>query len=91
MGYLDDIIIFSKSEEEHLQHLEKIFKPLKHLDFKMKQEKSSFFKKHIQYLGYLISKNGFEPLPQKLKAIQKDATPKDVKRGQVVFGLNRVL
>ena len=43
MGYLDDIIVFSKTEEEHLQHLEEIFKRLKHFDLKMKRQKSSFF------------------------------------------------
>ena len=58
MGYLDDIIIFSKTEEEHLQHLEEIFKRLKHFDLKMKCQKSSFFKKHIQYLGHLVSEKG---------------------------------
>ena len=64
MGYLDDIIVFSRSEEEHLQHLEEIFKRLRHFDLKMKCEKSSFFKKHIQYLGHLVSEQGFEPLPR---------------------------
>ena len=41
MGYLDDIIVFSKTEEEHLHHLEEIFKHLKHFDLKMKREKSN--------------------------------------------------
>ena len=36
MGYLDDIIVFSKTEQEHLYHLEEIFKRLKHFDLKMK-------------------------------------------------------
>ena len=44
MGYLDDIIIFSKSEEEHLQHLEKIFRRLQEFGLKMKKEKCAFFK-----------------------------------------------
>ena len=54
MGYLDDIIIFSKNEEDHLHHLEEIFSRL-HFGLKMKREKCAFFKQHIQYLGYLIS------------------------------------
>ena len=49
MGYLDDIIIFSKTEEEHLQHLEEIFIRLRKFGLKMKREKCSFFKKHIQF------------------------------------------
>ena len=63
MGYVDDIIIFSKTKEEHLQHLEEIFVRLRKFGLKMKREKCSFFKKHIQYLGHLVSERGFEPLP----------------------------
>ena len=55
MGYLDDIIIFSNTEEEQLQHLEEIFIRLCNFGLKMKHEKCSFFKKHIQYLGHLVS------------------------------------
>ena len=71
IGYLDDIIIFSKTKEEHLQHLEEIFVRLCKFGLKMKHEKCSFCKKHIQYLGDLVSEKGFEPLPEKLKSICK--------------------
>ena len=52
MGYLDDIIIYSRSEKEHLEHLEEIFTRLKAAGLKLKLEKYCFFKKHIQYLGH---------------------------------------
>ena len=58
MTYLDDIIIFSNTEEEHLAHIEGIFKRLEAADLKMKRSKCDFFKKHIHYLGHLISANG---------------------------------
>ena len=87
MGYLDDIIVFSKSEEEHLQHLEEIFKRLRHFDLKMKRQKSSFFKKHIQYLGHLVSEKGFEPLPEKLEAIRTMPQPKSPKEVKQFLGL----
>ena len=58
MGYLDDIIIFSKTEEEHLEHLEIIFSQVHEAGLKLKLQKCSFFKKHIQYLGHLISHEG---------------------------------
>ena len=87
MGYLDDIIVFSKSEEEHLQHLEEIFKRLRHFDLKMKRQKSSFFKKHIQYLGHLVSEQGFEPLPEKLEAIRMMPHPKTAKEVKQFLGL----
>ena len=82
MGYLDDIIIFSKNEIEHLQHIEEIFNRLERFGLKMKKEKCDFFKKHIQYLGHLIAEDGFTPLPEKLDSIRnmpRPKTPKEVK------------
>ena len=87
MGYLDDIIIFSKTEEEHLQHLEEIFVRLRKFGLKMKCEKCSFFKKHIQYLGHLVSEDGFEPLPEKLESIRKMPAPRTAKEVKQFLGL----
>ena len=55
MGYLDNIIIYSRSEKEHLEHLEEIFSRLKAAGLKLMLEKCCFFKEHIQYLRHLIS------------------------------------
>ena len=87
MGYLDDIIIFSKSEEEHLDHLEDIFRRLEHFGLKMKREKCAFLKRHIQYLGHLVSENGFKPLPEKLKSIREMPHPKNPKEVKQFLGL----
>ena len=87
MGYLDDIIIFSKTEEEHLQHLEEIFVRLRKFGLKMKCEKCSFFKKHIQYLGHLVSEKGFKPLPEKLESIRKMPAPRTAKEVKQFLGL----
>ena len=87
MGYLDDIIIFSKNEEDHLHHLEEIFSRLQHFGLKMKCEKCAFFKQHIQYLGHLISKAGFKPLPEKLGSIRKMPAPKSPKEVKWFLGL----
>ena len=87
MGYLDDIIIFSKTEEEHLQHLEEIFVRLRKFGLKMKREKCSFFKKHIQYLGHLVSEKGFEPLLEKLESICKMPALRTAKEVKQFLGL----
>ena len=79
MGYLDDIIIYSRSEKEHLEHLEEIFTRLKAAGLKLKLEKCCFFKKHIQYLGHLISADGIQPLPEKLESIAKMPAPRNPK------------
>ena len=87
MGYLDDIIIFSNNEIEHLQHIEEIFKRLECFGLKMKREKCDFFKKHIQYLGHLIAEEGFIPLPEKLDSIRKMPRPKTPKEVKQFLGL----
>ena len=87
MGYLDDIIIFSKTKEEHLQHLEEIFVRLRKFGLKMKREKCSFFKKHIQYLEHLVSEKGFEPLLEKLESIHKMPAPRTAKEVKQFLGL----
>ena len=79
MGYLDDIIIYSRSEKENLEHLEEIFTRLKAAGLKLKLEKCCFFKKHIQYLGHLISADGIQPLPEKLESIAKMPVPRNPK------------
>ena len=87
MGYLDDIIIYSRSEKEHLEHLEEIFIRLKAVGLKLKLEKCCFFKKHIKYLGHLISEEGIQPLPEKLESIVKMPAPKNPKEVKQFLGL----
>ena len=79
MTYLDDIIIFSNSEEEHLIHLEEVFHRLREAGLKMKRSKCDFFKSQIHYLGHLISEKGISPLLDKLDSIKNMPAPKCVK------------
>ena len=67
--YLDDIIIFSKDEEEHLEHLRIIFQRLEEAGLKLKRSKCDFMKTQIQYIGHFISSSGIQPLSEKLRSI----------------------
>ena len=87
MGYLDDIIILSKTEEEHLEHLRTIFERLREAGLKLKMSKCDLFKKHIQYLGHLISDKGIHPLPEKLESIRKMSVPTNPKEVKQFLGL----
>ena len=87
MTYLDDIIIFSDTEEEHLAHTEEIFKRLEAADLKMKRSKCDFFKKHIHYLGHLISADGIRPLKDKLDTICDMPAPHNSKEVKQFLGL----
>ena len=91
-GYLDDILIFSPDNKTHLEHLELVFQRLREADLKLKASKCNFFKKHIQYLGHLVSGEGIEPLPEKLEAVRKmppPTTPKEVRQFLGLVGYYR--
>ena len=87
MTYLDDIIIFSSNELEHLEHLEEVFRRLRKANLKMKHSKCDFFKSEIHYLGHLISAEGIRPLPNKLDCIRNMPVPKDAKEIKQFLGL----
>ena len=53
-NYLDDIIVFSRTVENHIDHLERGFTMLQRADLKIKASKCEFFKSHVCYLGFLI-------------------------------------
>ena len=87
MTYLDDIIIFSQNELQHLEHLEIVFSCLRETGLKMKQSKCDFFKSEIHYLGHLISPEGISPLPNKLDSIKHMPVPNSMKEIKQFLGL----
>ena len=91
MTYLDDIIIFSNSQEEHLLHLKEVFHQLRKAGLKTKQSKCNFFKSQIHYLGHLISEDGICPLPDKLDSIKNMPALKCVKEKKTVLSPNWLL
>ena len=86
MTYLDNIIIFSDNELDHLEYLEIIFHRLKEAGLKMKCSECDFFKSEIHYLEYLISADGIRPLPNKLDSIKHMPAPKDAKEIKQFLG-----
>ena len=90
-GYLDDILIFSPDMETHIEHLRSLFIKLREADLKLKEIKCNFLKKHIQYLGYIMSGKCITPLPEKLDSIQKILPPKTPKEVKTVSWSYRVL
>ena len=71
--YLDDLIVFSRMEEEHLHQLHVIFDRLREYNLKLKPSKCSLFKEKINYLAHQVSKQGVWPSNTNLKAIAKCA------------------
>ena len=87
MTYLDDIIVFSQDELQHLEHLKIVFSRLQEAGLKMKCSKCDFFKSEIHYLGHLISPEGISPLPNKLDSIRHMPVPNSTKEIKQFLGL----
>ena len=87
IAYLDDIIIFSKTPQEHLSHILMVFEKLKSANLSMKKSKCNFFSKEIQYLGHILSTTGIQPLPSKTHAIQHMIPPTTPKQVRAFLGL----
>ena len=85
--YLDDIVVYGASLEEHNKRLEKILQRLRGSNLKLQPEKCEFLRKEVIYLGHIISENGILPDPSKLTAIHEFPTPKKVKEVQAFIGL----
>ena len=78
-GYLDDILIYSPDPETHLRQTDVVFQCLLKTGLKWKEIKCNFLKKHIQYLGHLISETRIDPLPEKLNSLQDMPPPRNPK------------
>ena len=85
-NYLDDILIFSKSFEEHLKQIELVLAALQNENVKLKLSKCKFAQKSVKYLGHVISKNKFKPLNDNLIAIRDFPVPDNVKALQRFLG-----
>jgi hypothetical protein len=62
---LYDILIFSETAEEHLQHIQLVFDSLRQHGLKLKLKKCSFFEEQTEYLGFIINQQGVKPDPKK--------------------------
>ena len=79
MVYLDDIIVFSSTIEEHLQCLETVFSKLKHHGLKIEPAKCQLFRDRVSYLGHVVSADGVATDPEKTKAVKEWPVPQTVR------------
>ena len=76
--YLDDVLVFSETYDNHIHHLNEVFTHFEKAGLKIKLSKCQFFKTQLHYLDHKISAHGLEPLPEKLETIKKLAPAKNV-------------
>ncbi|GBG62636.1 hypothetical protein CBR_g31271 [Chara braunii] len=76
--YLDDILVFSRSVQEHVQHLALVLQALRDNQYKINREKSSFGVPSVVYLGHVISGEGLAPEATKVAAVQDWPRPANI-------------
>lgn len=87
IAYIDDIIIFSETLEDHLKDLRRLFTALRAANLKLSPKKCVLGAARVHYLGHVISRDGIEPNPAKTRAIEEYKRPGNVTQLRRFLGL----
>ena len=74
-AYIDDILVFSRDEAEHEQHLKQVLQCLARYNLRVKLKKCSFFQQEMPFLGHVLSQGCVKVEPQKIEALQRWKRP----------------
>ena len=85
--YIDDELIFSKTFDEHLQHIATVLERFGKANIKLKPSTCYFAQTTVKYLGHLVSEDGVRPDPDKIAAVNEFPVPKHVKGVRSFIGL----
>src|SRR5690349_3030961 len=75
--YIDDILVYSRTFEEHIQHLDDVFERLRAANLSCSLPKSQLFKEEVKYLGHMAGARGTYPDPAKVEAMLDMSPPLD--------------
>ena len=85
--FIDDILVYSETFQEHLDHLWAVFTKLKEAGFKLKPQKCYFAQAEVGYLGHVLSAEGIRPDPKKVELIKYFPAPTDLRSLRGFLGL----
>lgn len=85
--YLDDIVVYANSIEEHDKKIKILFSRLREAGLKLQIDKCLFLKRKVNYLGHVLSDKGLQPDPAKIEAVKGFPVPKTVKNVRQFLGL----
>jgi transposase InsO family protein len=86
-NFMDDLVVYSRSYEEHLEHLKEVFTRLQNAGFTLNQDKLRLAQKEIPFLGHLLSADGIRILPERVEAITSFPPPKNLKAVRRFLGM----
>jgi len=85
--FIDDLILFSDTIEENASRLEHVLQRLDRANLQLQPTKCAFAQAEVQYLGYVVSRDGITASPDKLEAVQRYPVPKNAKDIRSFLGL----
>ena len=85
--YLDDVVMFSQTAQEHAQRLENVLHRFDKANLQLNTSKCVIAQPQVNYLGYVLSEKGVSASPDKVKAVRDYPTPKSVKDVRSFLGL----
>lgn len=86
VNYIDDILVFSKTFHEHLEHVSQLLEAVLREGFRLKFSKCAFAESSVKYLGHIIENNNITPINDNLVAIKAFPTPKTRKNVRQFLG-----
>ena len=84
--YLDDIVVFSRTYEEHIERLKKVFERLVEAGLKLSSAKCNLFQKELKYLGHIVSPESIATDPKKVECVREWPVPQNLKQLQSFLG-----
>ena len=85
--YLDNIIIFSKTKEQHLKDVRAVLQTLQDNQLYAKPSKCQFFQKELPFLGHIVGANRIKPNPKKVRSVKDMPPPRNKKELRTFLGM----
>ncbi len=78
-AYIDDILVFSATLEDHIQHLEQVINPLLEVGLKLRPNKCKFIRQEVNCLGFVLTPFGLKTSEEHVRAVREFVAPTDVR------------
>src|SRR5215475_16147914 len=85
--YIDDIMIYSRTFEKHIEHLKKIFQCLQEANLMVKFRKCKFCVPNIEFLGHVVGRDGLQADPKKIEKMKNLPSPTNLTELRAALGL----
>jgi transposase InsO family protein len=86
-NFMDDLVVYSRSRDEHLQHLKEVFSRLQRVGFTLNRDKLRLAQREIPFLGHLLSADGVRILPERVEAISSFPPPTNLRAVRRFLGM----